>query len=516
MSVARLTRVAWIIALLLFGWLMIFPIFAGIVVANDDLKFVRGSLNVGSLGENILHGWSKTGSFRPLENIVASFCDARTMSCWILIPVQFCGFAVVALGIVALMRRVLPECRFAAPLVLIWVSLSPSTMTSLWQMDTCSQTWVAALGLWCAVLSWDAFVAGQRASPDRAGMWRSLLLLFAVTVIAMNIKETFFGWSAAIGSCCILVVIVRWRRDVRAALRGAFVLVPIAVVPMIYLALRYKFGSIGSASVASETEDGRYQVVLEDNILSNAVKSLFAMFCDGPLHQLMNQSAMIVVRMLPVTSVIASCVLLLAACALCILQRRAQRTKSLRWVLLAAMVCMASICVTLPMGDISDLYAFGPNIGSGLLLVIAAVVLWNPVDANDRAITRSIAACATAILCVVGVYGVASRSYHFSMTWQYATEINNRVLAHQASLPIGTVADEPARIFVPRSCYTGHAYGQVVVGPVQSMGIESITDWVNSLDPRRQIQFVEFYPIGFRAGVDLEIDCAKFPVRENW
>ena len=234
------TKIAWIIAAILFAWLLLFPLVGGLVVANDDLKFLRGDLNVGSLADNIRFGWLHTNSFRPLENIVAYFCNEQTLACWPVVPVQLCGLALVALGVVALVRRVMPNMPIAAPLILIWIFLSPSTMTSLWQMDTCSQTWSAAMGLWCGILCWDIFIAARSSATP----WTRIFALFVLAAIGMNIKETFFGWSASVGSGLIIAIIVGWKHNHRASLRAAVALIPIALMPLIYLVIRYKFGGL--------------------------------------------------------------------------------------------------------------------------------------------------------------------------------------------------------------------------------------------------------------------------------
>jgi hypothetical protein len=206
-------KIAWIIAAILFAWLLLFPLIGGLVVANDDLKFLRGELNVGSLADNIRFSWLHTNSFRPLENIVAYFCNEQTLACWPVVPLQLSGLTLIAFGVVALVRRVLPSAPIAAPLILIWIFLSPSTMTALWQMDTCSQTWGAALGLWCGILCWDIFMAARAG----ASIWTKIFALFVLAAIGMNIKETFFGWSASIGSGLILAMILGWKHNPRGA-----------------------------------------------------------------------------------------------------------------------------------------------------------------------------------------------------------------------------------------------------------------------------------------------------------
>ncbi|MCE9620651.1 MAG: hypothetical protein K8R92_12190 [Planctomycetes bacterium] len=503
---------AWAAAVLLFLWLLVAPIHWGLNVSNDDLKFVRGNLNVGSLAENIRHGWLHTNSFRPLENIVASFCDPRTLWCWPVLPVQFTGMALLALGVVALARRVLPAAPIAAPLILIWIELSPSTMTSLWQMDTCSQTWVAALGLWCGILTWDLFAAARRGGS----IGGTLALLFVIAAVAMNVKETFFGWSAAIGAGVIVAIAACRGMDRRATLRAALALLPVAVMPLIYLVIRYKFGGLGGVAPIDEAPEGRYQIGLGENILTNALMSMFGIFSNGPLHIFNDEAAMLPLRALPVLSLLASGGVLIAAGALRILHRKTPGHVPLRRALLAACVCMFSVVVTLPMGAVSDLYGFGPNIGSGLLIVTAGLMLWNPADDNDRFIGRFIAAAAMAVLCVVGLYGVAGRTYQFSMTWYYAREINRIVLDHQAALPPGKPGEAAACVYFPQNCYSGHIYGSVMIRPLQSMGIDSIGEWINRADPKHPIRFLMTPPSTLRPGFDLVVDCSKFPARQDW
>ncbi len=509
-SPRRAASIAWFAVAAIVAWLVFAPLFWGLNVANDDLKFVRGNLNVGSLWENIRHGWLHTNSFRPLENLVAAACDARTLSCWPVVPLQFAGLAAIAAGIVALARRTLPEPSLAAPLILLWVLLSPGTMTALWQMDTGSQTWGAALGLWCGVVAWDIVAAARhgRAAAPR------LLALLALALVGMNVKETFFGWSAAIAGGIVVAIIATPCRG-RAALRAAAAIIPVAVVPFLYLVLRYKFGGLGGVTPVDEAPEGRYQIGVGDNLVTNSLMSLFGLFSNGPLHLFNDDAAPLPLRALPPASLLACGVMIIAAAAFAVLHRAAPAPLPLRAPLLAAAVCMASIAVTLPMGAVSDLYGFGPNIGSGLLVVTAGWMLWNPADPDDRGIGRGIAGASAAVLALTGLYGVGSRTYQFSMTWYYARELNRIVLAHQAALP-ELKGDAPALIYFPTSCYSGHIYGQIMTRPLQSMGIDSITDWINRQDPKRPVRLVVQPPLSMRPGIDLTVECDRLAKRRDW
>ena len=500
------------IAAILFAWLLIFPLVGGVVVANDDLKFLRGELNVGSLAENIQWSWLHTNSFRPLENIVAAFCNPQTLACWPVIPVQFSGLVLLSVGVGLLVRRVLPSQPIATPLMLIWIFLSPSTMTSLWQMDTCSQTWSAALGLWCGILCWDVFLAARTGAPT----YKKIIALFALAAIGMNIKETFFGWSASIGGALMLAILFGFKSNPRACSRAAFALVPIAVMPILYLVIRYAFGGLGGVQSLEENPEARYQIGLGENLVTNMMTSAFGLFANGPLHLFNNDAAMLPLRALSVLSALSAGAMIIAAGALRILHKQTPSNISLRLVLISAAVCMFSIVVTLPMGAVSDLYGFGPNVGSGLLVVAATLMLWNSIDENDRFIARFIAGCATLMLATVGLYGVASRTYQFSMTWYYTRELNRLVMTHQASLPPQNSTAETAYIYFPPNCYTGHIYGQIMIRPLQSLSIQWMQSWLNKADPKHPLRIVLQPQSMVRPGLDLVVDCAQFPVRQDW
>ena len=506
------TKIAWGVAAILFAWLLLFPLVGGLVVANDDLKFLRGELNVGTLTQNIEWSWIHTNSFRPLENIVAAFCNEQTLTCWPVVPVQLCGLALVAAGVVALVRRVLPSSPIATPLILIWIFLSPSTMTALWQMDTCSQTWGAALGVWCGILCWDIFMAARAG----ASIWKKIIALFVLAAIGMNIKETFFGWSASIGCALMLAIILDRKNNLRTSLRAAVALIPIALIPLIYLVIRYKFGGLGGVQSLEENPEARYQIGLGENLVNNIMMSAFGMFANGPLHLFNDDAAMLPLRALPVLSGLAAGAMIIAAGALRVLHKKTPSNISLRVVFITAAVCMFSIVVTLPMGAVSDLYGFGPNIGSGLLVVTAALMLWNSIDKNDRFIARCVGLCATLVLIAVGLYGVASRTYQFSLTWYYTRELNRIVLTHQASLPQQKPGEAPAYIYFPSSCYTGHIYGQIMIRPLQSLSIQWMQSWLNKADPKHPLRIVLQPQSSMRSGIDLVVDCTQFPKRQDW
>ena len=509
---SRALQSAWITASLLFVFITLYPIFGGIIVTNDDLKFVRGEDAVGSLSDIVRSAWLHSKSFRPLELIVASMCDATTLQCWIVVPIQLLGLLTVAAGILSMSKRILPHSPIAPPLILIWVFLSPSTMSSLWQMDTCSQTWSAALGLWCAILTWDVFIASQRGG----NIWKEMLALFVIAALGMNIKETFYGWICGIALGWTIASVVCWRKDFRPSLRAALPLIPIVFIPLIAVALRYKFGGLGAQTNLDGDITGRYQFSLGENLLINASVSMFGIFINGPLHLFTDEAASLLLRAMCPLSGLAAGILLLSAIALRILHGKSKQEIALGPIFLAAGVCICSLLATLALGTVSDMYGFGANIGSGILLVTSVLLLWDPIDGGDQKMFRALVYCAAATLCLTGVYGIASRTYQFSMTWQYTRTLNEMVLAHIASLPPVAPDAQPVIFYFTDSCCTGHTFGQIMIPLNQSMGTESVEVWLNRNYPKQKILFVIGRPLVIREGIDLVVDCDKLPKREDW
>ena len=162
------------------------------------------------------------------------------------------------------------------------------------------------------------------------------------------------------------------------------------------------------------------------------------------------------------------------------------------------------------------MYGFGANIGSGILLVTSVLLLWDPIDGGDQKMFRALVYCAAATLCLTGVYGIASRTYQFSMTWKYTRTLNEMVLAHIASLPPVAPDAQPVIFYFTDSCCTGHTFGQIMIPLNQSMGTESVEVWLNRNYPKQKILFVIGRPLVIREGIDLVVDCDKLPRREDW
>lgn len=509
--------VAWSLAVVLALFICAWPLLSGMAAANDDLKFFRSAEFAGALAEDIRHSWSHLPNFRPLENVAALLCDEQTLECRMVMVIQIAGALALIWALARLTRRLLPDPPLALPLLIIWLALSPATTIAIWQMDTCSQTWTAALAAWCGVLT----ISGIDAARAGRGIAPQLAWLMLLCAVAVNIKEMFYGWSAGIGLMLIAVILWLLRREPLAARRSLWLLMPIVALPAAHLLLRLKFSALGSA-IGSAAEAGdagnaaRYQVALGANIVRNLGLSALGVFSNGPLHQVTNVDAPVLARLAPLASLIAAFVALAAAALLAVLHRSDRPAAPRRALLLASIAGILSVSITLPMGSVSELYGFGANIASGLLVVAALRSLWNPVAADERTMCRSIAVVCAGVLLAVGVLGVASRAYHFRLTWLYARELNRVVLEHQQSLAPQSPREPPSHIYFERRCYSGQMHSQYIVSPVQAIGITETMDWMNRRNPTRPVVFATMaIPTNVRP-IDLVITCDSLPVRQPW
>lgn len=509
--------VAWMIALALFAFIAVWPLMTGMAAANDDLKFIRNAEYSGTFAEDVRMGWTTQSNFRPLENLAALLCDERTLECRPVMVIQLLGLLALAFAVARLTKRLLPDQPLALPLALTWIALSPATTISIWQMDTCSQTWTAALGAWAGVLT----IAGVDAAREGRSVFKHMLILTLLFAVGVNIKEMFYGWSAGVGTALIIAMLFLWKRERGAAMKSALLLLPIAALPALHLLIRLKFSALSQAvetGAAGEVADAsRYQVGLGWNVINNAGLSVLGLFADGPLHNVKDAAAPTMLRLLPLAALLASFIALAAAGGLAIVHRNPSRAASRRMLLLAAFGGFASLCITLPMGSVSELYGLGPNIASGLLLAAALLALWNPADAGERTLTRSIAVGCAGGLLLIGVVGIASRAYHFQLTWRYARDLNAKLLAFQESLPeIDVKRDGPARIHFSQPCYTGELHSQYIVAPILAVGLDQTMDWMNRINPSRPVTFLTERTFGAKREHDLDITCDDLPQRRHW
>jgi len=91
MTNRRSTLVLWAVFGLLLAFIAAWPVWRGIVVMNDNMKFLRSSACELPLGEELRLAWSASPTFRPMEIVVGRLCDPVTLACPWVMPVQMAG-----------------------------------------------------------------------------------------------------------------------------------------------------------------------------------------------------------------------------------------------------------------------------------------------------------------------------------------------------------------------------------------------------------------------------------------
>lgn len=507
----RAVVVLWIAAVLVGAFVILWPVWAGIVATNDDIKFLREPSCVLPVWDRVCDAWTHSASFRPLEIIVSAFCDATTLACGVVMPVQALALVVLAWAVVGLADRVAPRNRAVAPVALLWIGLSPPATTAAWQMDAASQTWSAALGAWGMLLAWRAFAAARTGR----NAWPALVWLAVVFAIGVNVKETMYGWSAAIGTATIVAVVWCAVRDRSAMWRTSLILVPTVALPVAHMAARVATGALGSAATADP--GARYQAELGLNVLVNSAMTIAGCLGNGPFHLLTDNDAPIALRVLPLLAIALVAGVLVTAIGFALFHRRVHGSSMLPTASLLAVVAFASTAATIPMGSVSELYCMGANVGTAILFAAAVVALWNPVATDERTLCRSVAVVATAALAAIGAIGLAGRAHQSEITWKCTRMANDSILAFQKSVAPRAEGKACAGvIFFPASCVLDRTYGQYVLPPAQTILIDSTEPWLARRDPARTLFFSFSQPPGITEPTDLVLDCTVMPVRGHW
>jgi hypothetical protein len=505
----RLSRTPWAFALAAMCFVGLWPLIGGMIAVNDDIKFVRVPAHAESLWSQIRAAWGSSPSFRPLELLVAASCDERTLRAPLAVPLQIAGLITLCLALPPLSRRIMPGHPWVAPMAMLWIALSPGTSVSAWQVDTISQTWSAALGLWAIEFAWRAFDAARTGRP----MTPTCLVLAAIFVVGVNVKETFYGWSAGIGLCVIGAIAFLTRRERATAARLAWTLLPVIVIPVLHLVLRWSTGAMSRSLEAGG--EGRYQLEFGMNLLLNAAQSVAGTAGTGPFHAMTDAEAPIVVRSLPILSLaIDACVLALALeCT--VLQRPAGQRGTLGAATVACVAGMISLAVTFPMGAVSELYGFGANCCVALLL--ASAVIWLCTEANSALVRRATASLAL-IAIMLGMIGLAGRAHHFERTWRTTRSINDQILAFMERRPAAPRHfDAPVSVlYFPAACRPLRSHGAYIMPAAQAIDILNTVDWMMRLHPRHPTTFSLDQSARNPTPYELEIDCAGANQTGHW
>lgn len=508
-SQRRVTRILWVAALLVTGFVAVWPLVGGMIAVNDDIKFVRVPAHRQPLVQQISDMWSGSPAFRPLELVVAASCDERSLRAPLAVPLHVVGLVGLCVAIVRLARRVLPGNHWVAPIAILWVALSPGTSCAAWQIDTVSQTWSAALGLWAIEWAWRAF---ERVRDGRSvlGACLALAVIFALGV---NIKETFYGWSAGVGLALLGATAWLLMRDRRAALRLGWTLLPVIALPIAHLLLRWMTGSM-SRSLELKQEN-RYQLEFGMNLLINAAQSTAGAVGTGPFHALSNDSAPILIRVLPLITLVTEAVLLALALEFVVL-RRSRGQRGFVWpALLVCATGLVSLSVTFPMGSVSELYGFGANACVALLLAVALTTLCLE---NRSRVVRSTAIALMAFSVALGLAGLLGRAAHFERTWRTTRAVNEQILMFMDRRPEAPkYFDAPqSTIYFPVDCRPSRAHGSYIMPAAQAIDILNTIEWMKRLHPRHPVTFSVDQDAPNPNPYELQIDCTGAADVGNW
>lgn len=490
-------RIAVLVALLC---VCLWPLVGGMVVVNDDLKFVRSPACELPVGDQLRQMWLSQ-SFRPLEALVGRTCDAETLRCPWVVPIQTIGFAMICWAVCTLARIILPTERRLAPLALILLALSPATTAGLWQMDTCSHTWGVALGLWSCVIAWHGFT---RAKSGR-WPWMCGLLLAGCFIVSGLIKETAYGWSLGIGLCALGGTAVLLRQNGPAAIRMLPILFGVIAIPMALLVVRIGAGALGHEQ--GDALDNPYKLELGINLPMNALMATIGAATTGPFHLITNSDSPLVLRALPGLACVLVGLLGVTAFEFGFLRGTSEDRHACRLALLLLLATSGSAAITCFMQSVGELYCFGFNVGFALLTALAVLLMLRACDADNCAKVVGIAVkMALAMTLAIGAFGLCGRAAHFRTTWMTVSRTNMAII-HAAD---AWVAESAARARTPApsdqldicfgpACRPGSTYGQYICSVVQAIDWELSAQWMLRRDPK------------LRLGVRTDLDCALFP-----
>ncbi len=491
---------------------MIWPLVAGFRAANDDLNFVRAEWARLGTGAAIVDHWWTSASFRPLEVLVALWSDPTTLTSWATVPVQGLGLLAFLLAVDRLARLCMPWASTVSVIAILFIALSAPTTCSIWQMDTCSQTWSAALGAWATIAGWRAIERARTGSVD----WTATIALAAIFAIGVNVKETFYGWSLGLGLALMGAAAIVGRHGIARALRLVPPILVVVLVPALHLILRFQFGSLGARF--DGTDESRYQAQFGMNIVLNALVSLGAGFGPGPSHLVADEDASPVLRLLPIASAAAAVFTTFVAAGLAILAKRMPEGIRPLPFLFATVAATLSLSATLPMGSASELYVLGPNLVPAILCAGSLVLLWRNAAPDERLIARGAAAiCGMAILAS-GAYGLWSRAEHFRIVWKAVDAVNRAALAFQDALPArASELDAYAgTLHLVGACQRSQNYSQYVISPAQAINVARTREWMLARDPERGVWFV-VDSFGAREDARTGVfGCEEVPSHGNW
>lgn len=495
----------------------LWPLLGGMVVVNDDLKFVRSPACDLPLGDQLRQIWTSQ-SFRPLEVLVGRTCDAETLRCPWVLAIQTIGFAWICWAVCVLANIILPSERRLAPIALILLALSPATTAALWQMDTCSQTWGVALGLWSCVIAWRGFTQAQSGRWP----WGCGLLLAACFIVSALIKETAYGWSFGIGLCALWGSAVLLRQGRTVPLRMLPILLGVIAVPLALLLVRIGVGALGHEQ--GDALDNPYKLEIGINLPMNALLATVGAATTGPFHLVANGDAPLALRALPGVACILVGLIGVTALEFGFLRGSEEHRRACRLGLLLLGATFGSAAITCLMQSVSELYCFGFNVGFALLTALAVVLILRVCDAAHAA--RSIGAATRAALVIVlaiGAFGLCGRAAHFRETWVSASRTNAAIIqagdawvAESSAAPNSRTRTEQLDICFGPACRPGSTYGQYICSIMQAIDWELSAQWMLRRSPKLRLGVRSDLDCTLFTGSVFAVECPNRPWYGNW
>jgi hypothetical protein len=506
--------VLWIAACGALAFTVIWPLAAGIVSCCDDVEYSRFVVVRGTFWDNLVYWW-RSVQFRPIDLSSYFLVNLETLDARATILLHLPGLAAILGAMWVALKRLTPQYRLYFPMAVLLWCLHVSTTITLWQHDTIAQTWVSACGLWLGLVAWKAIERAWAGQSIRRQTWIIMLL----SVIGVLTKEIFYGWVAAVGMLLIASSLLALRRrKLQASIDLGKLFLATIIIPVCFFSIRWFAGMNKVASAGG----GRYSMQFGTNLIRNVGLSAIGYFTTAPVHVLRDPLAPWVLRVVPLLAVGLNIIFCVGPWLITWSTHREWPDRpSGKIVALIALVTFLGVSATLPMGQISELYIMGPNAGAAIIITIGLVGWWQLLFSASQEyvsmwlkVGRVVFAAAAFTMIGFGVYGVASRAYHFRLTWSYVSYINRILLDHQRSLPPDK--DRIVSVFFPPDCTEGLIHSQYVSPPAIALNLDGTEAWLNYHDPLRRIKLVCGEPTAPLAPGDLLLDCSHLPPRDHW
>jgi hypothetical protein len=478
--IPQASAVAWAIILVLLALLFLVPIAGQATVCVDDFAWIKLAHATPRFWTSLMQAWSSYFFFRPLDILTNWFISPSDLRSAPILPFQAAGLVALMAAVWRLTKALMPATAMPALIAWIWLLLHPATQLSLWASGATSQTWSAAIGMWllCHVLLEHG---NPRSSPRHA------LRVAALSSLGILCKELFVGWASA-AALVVLARSCRLNRLRRPSPPWALSLEFIAILapPALWIALRMATSEFGR--FAEPSAELHYSFQGPRTVIWNASLATLGMFVQGPIHwaRLLGFPW----KLVPLAGAFLSFVLAVYGGRL----PRPDRAIPDRGNMLAGAVLLGlvSLWPALAIRQVSEIYMMGPNALIAVLVGAGAGAVTLPQQSHaapefSPPRLRQGLRMAIMALLVIATIGFASRTHHFTITWNYARTLRAAAL----DLIAREGCSGPIVIVLDRSLVDGPVHSKYFVPPALA------ADLPNSFRAFR-LAGVNLPPIAFR------------------